>query len=72
MGVVGDELDILQLRPIQKIGESEYRDFDLTNIHARYDAVLVPLIEECRRRHITCLAPNKQNIIVLGGKRGGR
>ena len=63
--VVGDELDILQLRPIQKIGESEYRDFDLTNIHARYDAVLVPLIEECRRRHITCLAPNKQNIIVL-------
>ena len=62
---VGDELDILQLRPIQKIGESEYRDFDLTNIHARYDAVLVPLIEECRRRHITCLAPNKQNIIVL-------
>ena len=49
--VVGDELDILQLRPIQKIGESEYKDFDLTNIHARYDTVLVPLIEECRRRH---------------------
>src|SRR5699024_11959285 len=33
--VVGDELDILQLRPIQKIGESEYQDFDLTNIYAR-------------------------------------
>ena len=32
--VVGDELDILQLRPIQKIGESEYQDFDLTNIYA--------------------------------------
>lgn len=63
--VVGDELDILQLRPIQKIGESEYRDFDLTHIHARYDAVLKPLIEECRRRHITCLAPDKQNLIVL-------
>lgn len=63
--VVGDELDILQLRPIQKIGESEYQDFDLTNIYARYDAVLVPLIEECRRRHITCLAPDKQNIIAL-------
>ena len=58
--VVGDELDILQLRPIQKIGESEYRDFDLTNIHARYDAVLVPLIEECRRRHITCLLPTSR------------
>ena len=58
--VVGDELDILQLRPIQKIGESEYQDFDLTNIYARYDAILVP-----RRKHITCLAPDKQNIIVL-------
>lgn len=63
--VVGDELDILQLRPIQKIGESEYQDFDLTNIYARYDAILVPLIEECRRKHIICLAPDKQNIIVL-------
>jgi MoaA/NifB/PqqE/SkfB family radical SAM enzyme len=63
--VVGDELDILQLRPIQKIGESEYKDFDLVKIYARYDAVLVPLIEECRRRQITCLVPEKQNIIVL-------
>ena len=63
--VVGDELDILQLRPIQKIGESEYKDFDLAKIYARYDAVLVPLIEECRRRQITCLVPEKQNIIVL-------
>lgn len=63
--VVGDELDILQLRPIQKIGESEYQDFDLTTIYARYDAILVPLIEECRMRHITCLAPDKQNIIAL-------
>lgn len=63
--VVGNELDILQLRPIQQIGNSEYTDFDLTRIHARYDAVLVPLIEECRRRNITCLAPDKQNILLL-------
>ena len=63
--VVGSELDILQLRPIQKIGNSEYDDFDLTTIHQRYDAILLPLIEECRRRGITCLAPDKQNIVVL-------
>lgn len=63
--VAGDELDILQLRPIQQIGNSEYNDFDLTTIYARYDTVLIPLIEECRRRNITCLAPDKQNIIVL-------
>lgn len=64
--VVGDALDILQLRPIQKIGESEYKDFDLSHIYERYDAVLLPLIEECRRRHIVCLAPDKQNLIILG------
>lgn len=63
--VVGNELDILQLRPIQKIGESEYQDFDLTQIYERYDTILAPLIEECHRRHITCLIPDKQNIIVL-------
>ena len=63
--VAGGELDILQLRPIQQIGNSEYNDFDLTTIYARYDAVLQPLIEECRRRNITCLAPDKQNIVVL-------
>lgn len=63
--VVGKELDILQLRPIQKIGESEYKDFDLTRIHARYDTVLTPLIEECHRRQITCIAPDKHNLIAL-------
>jgi MoaA/NifB/PqqE/SkfB family radical SAM enzyme len=63
--VAGSELDILQLRPIQKIGNSEYDDFDLTTLYGRYDAVMLPLIEECRRRGITCLAPDKQNIIAL-------
>lgn len=63
--VVGNELDILQLRPIQRIGESEYQDFDLTRIYECYDTILVPVIEECHRRNITCLVPDKQNIVVL-------
>ena len=63
--IVGSQLDILQLRPIQKIGDSEYNDFDLTRIYASYDTVLQPLIEECRRRNIICLAPDKRNIIML-------
>ena len=72
--VVGDELDILQLRPIQKIGESEYRDFDLTNIHASYDAVLVPLIEECRRYElhalIACITEGNEASYALHEKLG--
>lgn len=63
--VVGNEMDILQLRPIQKIGNTEYQDFDLTRIYEKFDSVLVPLIEECKRRNIVCLAPEKQNLIIL-------
>lgn len=63
--VVGDELDILQLRPIQNIGNSMYTDFDLTNIYHKYDTTLAPLIEECRQKNIICLVPEKQNILIL-------
>ena len=63
--VIGDEMDILQLRPIQKIGNTEYQDFELTQIYEKYDTILVPLIEECKRRNIVCLVPQKQNLIIL-------
>ncbi len=63
--VAGDVMDVLQVRPIQKIGETEYSDFDLTNIYQRYDTVFVPLIEECKKRNIICLVPEKENIIML-------
>lgn len=63
--VVGDKMDIVQLRPIQKIGNTEYQDFDLTRIYEKYDSILLPLIEECKRRNIICLVPQKQNLIML-------
>jgi molybdenum cofactor biosynthesis enzyme MoaA len=63
--IAGDGMDILQLRPVQKIGETEYTDFDLTDIHRKYDAVIAPLIRECRRRNVVCLAPAKENIVAL-------
>jgi molybdenum cofactor biosynthesis enzyme MoaA len=65
--IIGDEveIDILQMRPIQKIGNSEYADFDTSKMYNRYDAVIEPVIEECRRRKITCLVPTKQNILAM-------
>lgn len=64
--VIGfDRIDILQLRPIQKIGDSEYNNFDLKNIYDKYDEILLPLIEECRKKNIVCIAPQKKNIILL-------
>lgn len=63
--VIGYDIDVLQLRPIQKIGESEYTDFDLQAIYDKYDTILFPLIETCRQRNIVCIAPKKENILLL-------
>jgi molybdenum cofactor biosynthesis enzyme MoaA len=63
--VIGNEVDILQIRPIQKIGNSEYADFDMTRIYNRYDSVLAPVAAECKRRKITCLIPVKEHILAL-------
>ncbi|MDH6306228.1 molybdenum cofactor biosynthesis enzyme MoaA [Parabacteroides sp. PF5-5] len=63
--VIGYDIDVLQLRPIQKIGESEYADFDRKAIYDKYDTILLPLIEECQRRNIICIAPKKENILLL-------
>jgi molybdenum cofactor biosynthesis enzyme MoaA len=63
--ILGEAMDILQLRPVQKIGESEYTDFDLSAIHRKYDALIAPLIRECRRRKIVCLAPAKENLLII-------
>lgn len=58
-------IDLLQLRPIQKIGESEYNNFELTKIEQLYDSVIVPLIKTCKERGTICIAPEKANFTVL-------
>lgn len=58
-------IDILQLRPIQKIGESQYDNFSLNKIEGLYDKVILPLIDFCKNNGITCLVPEKSNFIVL-------
>jgi molybdenum cofactor biosynthesis enzyme MoaA len=63
--VIGNEVNILQIRPVQKIGNSEYADFDMTGIYNRYDTVLAPVAEECKRRKITCLIPAKKHVLAL-------
>ena len=63
--VIGNTADIIQLRPIQKIGESAYKDFDLTTLYEQYDKIITPFIQQCAEKQITCLAPNKENILAL-------
>ena len=61
----GDTIDILQVRPVQKIGNTEYDDFDLSFFNEKYDAVIQPVIDECRRRDILCISPGKKNLSAL-------
>lgn len=63
--VIGYGIDVLQLRPVQCIGNSDYRDFDRSFLCEKYDDVLLPIIEECRKRGITVLVPDKRNIRIL-------
>ena len=63
--VIGDTMDVLQIRPIQKIGETEYNDFDLNFIYEKHDTILLSVVNECRKRNIICIAPDKENILAL-------
>lgn len=55
-------IDQLQLRPIRKIGESEYTNFDLTHIEESMDTIIKPLSERCQNRGMTVLIPDKIHI----------
>jgi len=55
----GESFDILQVRPIQKLGETEYNDFDLDAIRADYPDVIQNIKQNCKANNITLLAPDK-------------
>ena len=52
------EIDTIQLRPIDKIGESSYNNFNLSMIENQYDALLEFFKAECQTRKIMLLAPD--------------
>lgn len=52
----------LQLRPIRRIGESDYTNFDLTHVSECLETVVRPLAERCRQRGMTVLFPEHIHI----------
>ena len=50
-------IDIIQLRPIDKIGETTYHNFSLKNIEEDYFEISNFLKEEAQKRNITLLYP---------------
>lgn len=66
-------IDIIQLRPIDKIGETSYNNFSLRKIEEDYKAITAPLKEEAAKRGITILSPDsiirneEESMIVKSG-----
>lgn len=54
--------DILQIRPVQKLGETSWNDFSHERIKELYPSTIDPLIEESHRRGAVCLAPSYAEI----------
>lgn len=58
--------DIVQLRPVQKIGDSEWTDFNLAPLRESYSRTIGKIVGECARRGITCIAPTREQIDEVG------
>lgn len=54
--------DIIQLRPVQDMGDTAWSDFDLTPLKENYDRSFGEMIRQCRRRGIVLLAPTLEQI----------
>ena len=52
-------IDLLQIRPIQKIGKSEYDTFSWDELHRSYDEVIKKVRDESLRHGVVCIAPEK-------------
>ncbi|MEM6515286.1 MAG: radical SAM protein [Bacteroidota bacterium] len=50
--------DVLQIRPIQKIGNTEYSDFDISTLKKDYPGLIHNLRQTCQKNDIVLMAPN--------------
>lgn len=58
-------VDILQIRPIQKIGDSDYSNYSMKKVIENYDDCIKPLVEYCHQNGIVCIFPSLDNIRAL-------
>ncbi|OUR93860.1 radical SAM protein [Flavobacteriales bacterium 34_180_T64] len=49
--------DILQIRPIQKIGNTEYSDFDISTLEPDYPILIQTIRKTCKSNNIILMAP---------------
>lgn len=56
----GLHVDVLQIRPIQKIGETDYHNFSRAELVRRYDDCVQPVVDACHAMGTTCLYPSRE------------
>ncbi|MDE6382832.1 MAG: radical SAM protein [Paramuribaculum sp.] len=70
-GLFGTGLvDILQLRPVQNLGHSDYTNFDLQPLVDKYETTFGLLRQRAIEAGITCLMPQRDQIILTAKEPG--
>lgn len=58
------KFDVIQLRPISSMGNTEYHNFTHSKIIERYESVLLKVKDEANKRGIICILPSKNQLIT--------
>lgn len=58
-------IDTIQLRPIDKIGNTAYNNFDLSSIETEYKTIIEKLTTETKKRKINFIAPTSIKRVLL-------
>ena len=61
----GGEPDIVQMRPVQNLGNTEWSDFNHEPLKEQYAATIGAVADECHRRGIRCIAPTLEQIDMV-------
>lgn len=63
--------DIVQIRPVQKIGDTEWKDFDEKPLIEDYDGTIGNVAALCGEKGITCLVPSCDNLSQVVTEQSG-
>ena len=63
----GVPVNVVQLRPIQRIGNTAYQNFSVEPMLTDYDRIFPPLVKALQGQGIVCIYPTKENLKSLLG-----
>lgn len=58
----GEAPDVVQLRPVQNLGDSAWNDFDLSSLVEQYDETFGHIAAVCAKKGVVCVIPSKEQI----------